>query len=48
MYKEINMETKSVKVDKDVWKELSKMRIDLELKTISDVVKYLVKEYKND
>jgi len=32
-------------IDRETWKELSKLRLDKDFKTLDDVIKYLLKKY---
>lgn len=41
------MVLKNIKVDEDVWYKLAKMKLDLKLRRIADVVKKLVEDDEN-
>jgi hypothetical protein len=34
---------KNIKIDEETWKELSKKKIELNLKRIADVIKYILR-----
>jgi len=42
--KKIKMYMKNVKVEDDLWEKLMKLKIDLKKKTVSDVIKGLMKK----
>ena len=43
-YIKIKMYMKNVKVEDDLWEKLMKLKIDLKKKTVSDVIKGLMKK----
>jgi predicted CopG family antitoxin len=39
---------KTIEIKNEVWKELSKLKFDLEKKTISETIKFLIDFYKKE
>lgn len=40
------MKLKNIKVDEDIWWELSKLKVKFKLKRIADVIRKLVEDYE--
>jgi predicted CopG family antitoxin len=38
---------KIIKIKEEIWKELYKLKIDLDKKTISETIKFLIEFYKS-
>ena len=38
---------KTITVEQHIWKELTKLKVDLGVKTLSDVINILLNQYKN-